>query len=71
MKFREEVSRGVSRGRKIHLKHPGRGSRLPPHQSPRSTAPTRFRRPPPQITEGRRYGEAGDIKKAAQQAAER
>lgn len=30
MKFREEVSRGVSRGRKIHLKHPGRGSRLPP-----------------------------------------
>ena len=48
-----------------------KGQRASPYQSPRSTAPTRLRRPPPQITEGRRYGEAGDIKKAAQQAAER
>lgn len=66
MKFREEVSRGVSRGRKIHLKHPGRGSRLPP--PPPSVSPKHrpdkvqktpsadYRRQ--EIRRGRRYKES-------------
>ena len=35
-----------------------KGQRASPYQSPRSTAPTRLRRPPPQITEGRGYKES-------------
>ena len=65
MKFREEVSRGVSRGRKIHLKHPGRGQQAapPPSVSPKhrpdkvqKTPSADYRRQ--EIRRGRRYKES-------------
>ena len=60
-RFREEVSRG----RKIHLKHPGRGSRLPPPPSVspkhrpnkvQKTPSADYRRQ--EIRRGRRYKES-------------
>jgi hypothetical protein len=64
MKFREEVSRGVSRGRKIHLKHPGRGSRLPPPSVSPKHRPDKVQKTPSadyrrqEIRRGRRYKES-------------
>ena len=60
MKFREEVSRG----RKIHLKHPGRGSRLPPPSVSPKHRPNKVQKTPSadyrrqEIRRGRRYKES-------------